>query len=100
MQVTITVATRLPQSVIECRLAELAGAGPFRVRDLIPLGADRWSFSLLPLRPGLAVGFANVAEVLVRVGREFHVENVERIVVGPAVAFAPLPASFGQPVNT
>lgn len=100
MHATITITTGLPRAAVEGRLADLAGAGPFRVRDLTPLGGGIWNFAIHPFRPGLSVGFAKVAELLVLLAREFHVERVERISIDAGPVAASLAAADGVTMNT
>ncbi len=78
MRYTITIRSVLPREAIEFRLPGLTAGGPFQVRDLVHLGGGVWSFTLHPVRSGLAVGFGKVAELLVLLAREFEVEAVER----------------------
>jgi hypothetical protein len=82
MHAKVTIMTVLPRAAVEERLANLTSGGPFRPRDLTPLEGGSWAFTLQPLRPGLSVGFAKVAELLVLLAREFHIETVERIANG------------------
>lgn len=77
MRHTITIHSALPSDTIENRLAILTAGGPFRVPDLAHLGGGVWSFTLQPSRPGLAIGFGKVAELLLLLAREFEVEAVE-----------------------
>jgi hypothetical protein len=87
MHVRITIETRASRQQIEDRLVERTADGPFAVRDLLHLGAGVWSVTLEPVRPGLAVGFAKVAELQLLLVREFDVYAVERLPsTAPAVA--------------
>ena len=86
MRYTITIRSVLPRETIEGRLPGLTAGGAFQVRDLVHLGAGVWAFTLQPVRPGLAVGFGKVAELLVPLAREFEVEAVERSAVGTLAA--------------
>lgn len=90
MHAKITITTSLPRAALEPLLADLTAGSPFRVRNLDHLGGGLWAFALQPLRPGLAIGFAKVAEMLVLLAREFPVEAVEHVAVGAAA-----PASCG-----
>lgn len=82
MHAKVTITTGLPRAAVEERLANLTSGGPFRPRDLTLLEGGAWAFTLQPLRPGLSIGFAKVAELLVLLAREFHIERVERIANG------------------
>ncbi len=86
MHYTVTIRTHLPRSALEHRLSPLTTAGPFAVRDLAHVGGGSWVFTLQPIRPGMAIGFAKVAELLVLLCREFHVDAVERTATGPLAA--------------
>lgn len=81
MRYRITITSALPPGSTEHRVPSLASGGPFRVRDIVHLGGGAWTFTLQPVRPGLAVGFGNVAELLVLLAREFDVIAVERVSV-------------------
>lgn len=85
MNSRVTIQSGSPRPAIEARLLALASPGPFRVRDLTPLGGDAWAFTLEPARPAIAVGFAKVAEFVLLLAREFEVTNVVR---GPLEAIA------------
>lgn len=86
MRYSITIRSGLPRHAIEDRLPSLMAGGPFQARNLAPLGGGTWSFTLQPSRPGMAVGFGKVAEVLVLVAREFEVEAVEGSGLGALAA--------------
>jgi hypothetical protein len=86
MRYTVTIRSILPREAIEGRLPCLTAGGAFQVRDLVHLGAGVWAVTLQPVRPGLAVGFGKVAELLVLLSREFEVEAVERSAVGTLAA--------------
>ncbi len=81
MRYRITITSALPPGSTEHRVPSLAAGGPFRVRDIMHLGGGTWGFTIYSARPGLAVGFANVAELLVLLAREFDVIAVERVSV-------------------
>lgn len=81
MRYRITITSALPSGSTEQRLPDLVASGPFRVWDLRHIGGGAWTFTLQPVRPGLAVGFGNVAELLVRLAREFEVIAVDRAAV-------------------
>jgi hypothetical protein len=85
MNYAISVRTALGRQGVEERLRVLVAGGPFRVRDVAPVGVGVWGFHLQPVRPEMAVGFGKVAEFLVLLAREFDVQAVER---SPARAIA------------
>jgi len=93
MHATVTITSSLPPAALGGRLDELSGPGPFRVQDLTPLGSGEWAFTLGPRRTGLAVGFAKLAELLVLLAREFHVEKVDRITIIASSPAAPVAAA-------
>lgn len=86
MRCSVTIHTVLPRAAVELRLARLTSGGPFQPQDLAHLGGGLWTFTLQPRRPGLAVGFAKVAELLVVVAREFDIDRVERLAAGALAA--------------
>jgi hypothetical protein len=86
MRYTITIHSVLPRETIEERLPSLMAGGPFQVREFVHLGGRVWSFTLQPCRPGMAVGFGKLAELLVLLAREFEVEAVERSARGALAA--------------
>ncbi|MBM3954979.1 MAG: hypothetical protein FJ309_10260 [Planctomycetes bacterium] len=77
MTARITLRTAASRPAIESRVATLAGNGPFSVRDISPREAETWTLTLGPSRPGMAIGFGKVAELLVLLGREFDVAAVD-----------------------
>jgi hypothetical protein len=86
MRYTITIRSAMTRDMVEERLPRLTAGGPFQVRDLAHLGGGAWAFTLQPVRPGLAVGFGKVAELLVLLAREFDVDAVERSAVNALAA--------------
>ena len=78
MNYTVSLRTASARQSVEDRLRAVATGGPFRVRDLAPVGVGVWTFQLQPLRPEMAIGFGKVAELLVLLAREFEVQAVER----------------------
>lgn len=86
MRYTITIKTGLARDGIEERLPRLTEGGPFHVRDLVHLGGGVWAFTLQSVRPGMAVGFGKVAELLVLLAREFDVEAVQRSAINALAA--------------
>jgi len=92
MQATILISSASPQAAVEERLAALTAAGPFRVRSFAPLENGAWEVVLRPARPGVAIGFAKLAELLVILAREFHIEAVERLRSGAAPAAWSVPS--------
>ena len=92
MHATITISAASPRATVERRLAALTAAGPFRVRSFAPLENGAWEVVLRPARPGVAIGFAKLAELLVLLAREFHIEAVERISSGAAPAASSVPS--------
>ncbi len=86
MRYTITIRSVLPRDMLQDRLPDLTAGGPFQIGDLAHQGGGAWSFTLRPSRPGMAVGFGKVAELLVLLGREFEVEAVERSALGALAA--------------
>lgn len=86
MRYTIRIRSAMTRDMIEERLPRLTAGGPFQARDLAQLGAGAWVFALQPVRPGLAVGFVKVAELLVLLGREFDVDAVERSAISALAA--------------
>jgi len=93
MRAKVMISTGLPRAALEPRLAKLTAGGPFRVRDLDHLGAGVWAFGLQPQRPGLSIGFAKVAELLVLLAREFPIDAVEHIALGATTAGSAVAAS-------
>lgn len=79
MRCSITIQSSLPRTVVELRLTRLTSGSPFQSQNLTHVGGGQWTFTLQPVRPGLAIGFAKVAEMLVLVAREFDVDRVERL---------------------
>lgn len=79
MQYRFAMRAAATRSEIEGRLLDLMPDGPFRVRDVSPLGGECWSFVIEPARPSIAVGFGKVAEFLVLLAREFEVLDVGRV---------------------
>jgi hypothetical protein len=75
----ITIMTTLSRAVLDDRLLRLSADGPFHVGDLTPVDAGLWAFAVQPVRPGMAVGFSKVAELLVLLAREFDVQSVDRL---------------------
>jgi len=75
---TVSVRTAAGRQVVEDRLRVLAAGGPFRVRELAPVGVGVWAVRLQSVRPEMAIGFGKVAEFLVLLAREFDVQAVER----------------------
>jgi len=92
MHATITISSASPRAAVEQRLAALTAAGPFRVRGLDPLENGTWEVAFRPARPGMPIGFAKVAELLVLLAREFHIESMERISSGAAMAVSSVPS--------
>jgi hypothetical protein len=92
MHATITISSASPRASVEQRLAALTAAGPFRVRSLAPLDTGAWEVAFRPARPGMAIGFAKLAELLVLIAREFHIESMERISSGAAPAASSVPS--------
>jgi hypothetical protein len=83
--VQITLESGLPRQAVEQRLEALVSGGPFALRGLVPVGSGRWTLTLRTARPGLAVGSAKVAELLVLVAREFELHALQRL---PAASVA------------
>lgn len=79
MNCTVVIRSGMPRALLEERLAALASGGPFHIAGLACSGPEQWTFRLLPLRPGMAIGFVKVAELLVLVAREFDVDSVYRL---------------------
>lgn len=77
MSYAITFRTPLPHGMLEQRLQRLTADGPFRVPRLSHHGDGVWTAAVEPARPGLAIGFAKVAELLVLLTREFDVSGVQ-----------------------
>ena len=92
MHATITISSASSRAAVEQRLAALTAAGPFRVRGLDPLGNGTWEVAFRPARPGMPIGFAKVAELLVLIAREFHIESMERISSGAAPVASSVPS--------
>lgn len=78
MQCTISIRTAASRQVVDDRLRQLTGGGPFRMGDLVTVGVGVWRFHLQPVRQGMVIGFGKVAELLVLLAREFEVHSVER----------------------
>lgn len=86
MNYSITFRTPLHRDILEERLQQLTADGPFRVPTVSHHGGGVWTASLQPTRPGMAIGFAKVAELLVLLTREFDVSGVQRLAASPIAA--------------
>lgn len=86
MTYAITLRTTLTRGLLEDRLCRMTADGPFRAPALSHHGGGLWTATLRPTRPGMAIGFGKVAELLVLMSREFDVSGVERHALGSLAA--------------
>jgi hypothetical protein len=97
MHAQVTISTGFPRAALEPRLAKLTAGGPFRMRDLAHVGGGVWTFAIQPQRPGLSIGFAKFAELLVLLAREFHIDAVEHFATGAATVGSAVAAAERRP---
>mgnify|MGYP006268255657 CR=1 FL=1 len=78
MEYRISIKSSFSRGSIESSLLQVTAGGPFLVRDLMPVEPGLWTFSVVPERPAMAIGFAKLAEFLVLLAREFEVHALDR----------------------
>lgn len=75
-RVDLTFTSTRASHAVAQMLEETLIAGPLTLTELTQAGPHQWSATLGPLRTGLTIGFAKVAEILVLIAREVTVETV------------------------
>ena len=79
MRHTVTFQSDLEGNVLQRIVGDLAAAGPFAEPTVSASGANRWAALIEPRNPGMCVGFASVAEFLLRLSRSAEIVSVERV---------------------
>lgn len=74
-RVDLTFTSTRASHAVAQMLEETLIAGPLTLTELTQSGPHQWNASLEPMRPGITVGFAKVAEILVLIAREVTVET-------------------------
>ena len=79
MNVELTFSTPHPPTFVSSLIYELLESSPFSHTAPRELGSNQWRLTLTARRTDMVVGFASVAELLLRLCRSVEIDSVVRI---------------------